>query len=264
LIAEVCLILAIWLVIEFTLAKGIIYPLIRDLPILKSFRVNCRFICAFIFPLSVVGAVIFNNWTKNWKSNKSLWSVFLILNGIAILSLWFFHYIPTEYQVLNCDVRSILSTYEKIRYDGETFPVENVIPDADPWDVFQERATNLIDPYNTFLKGITIYRKTLHAGSVYDVDNGYFNIIDPTGYVFPEVNNSILFERISVTDRDKFLDFINRRQPQWNLPVAQHAFNWISLITLIAEFGALITYLAGKWFRFPKSLNPASTTSGIF
>ena len=252
LIAEGCLILAIWLVIEFTLAKGIIYPHIRDLPILKSFRVNCRFISAFIFPLSVVGAVIFNNWTKNWKSNKRLWSVFLILNGIALVSLWFYHYIPTEYQVLNFDFRSILSTYEKIRYEGETFPVENVVPDADPWDVFQERATNLIDPYNTFIKGITIYRETLHAGSVFDVDNGYFNIIDPTGYVFPEVNNSTLFERISVTDRDKFLDFINRRQPQWNQPVAQKVFNWISLITLIVEFGALITYLAGKWFRFPR------------
>ena len=252
LIAEVCLILAIWLVIEFTLAKGIIYPLIRDLPILKSFRVNCRFISAFIFPLSVVGAVIFHNWTKDWKSDKRLWSAFFMLNGIALVSLWFYHYIPTEYQVLNCDVRSILSTYEKIRYEGETFPVENVVPDADPWDVFQERATNLSDPYNTFLKGITIYRKTLHAGSVYDINNGYFNIIDPTGYVFPEVNNSTLYERIPVTDRDKFIDFISRRQPKWNLPVAQNVFDWISLITLIVEFGALITYLAGKWFRFPR------------
>jgi hypothetical protein len=250
LIAEVCLILAIWLVIEFTVTKGIIYPLIRDWPIIRSFRVNCRYISAFIFPLSIVGAVIFNNWTKNWKSNKRLWFVFFVFNGITLVSLWFFHYIPTEYQVLNSDVRSILSTYEKIRYEGETFPVEKVVLDADPWEVFQEHSTSLKDPYNTFIKGITVYRDTLHAGSVYDVDNGYFNIIDPTGYVFPEVNNSSLFERIPVIDRDKFLDFINRRQPQWNLPVAQHVFNWISLITLIIEFVALTVYLVRKWLRF--------------
>jgi hypothetical protein len=177
--------------------------------------------------------------------------VFIVLDGIALGSLWSYHWILTKYQVLNCDVQPILVTYEKIRFEGETFPVENVVPDADPWDVFQARATNLIDPYNTFLKGITIYRETLHAGSVYDVDNGTFNIIDPTGYVFPEVNNSTLFERIPVTDRDKFLDFINRRQPKWNLPVVQHVFNWISLIMLIVEFGAVITYLARKRVRFP-------------
>lgn len=34
LIAEACLVIAVWLVIEFTLAKGIIYPYIKDLPIL--------------------------------------------------------------------------------------------------------------------------------------------------------------------------------------------------------------------------------------
>jgi len=253
LIAEGCLILAIWLIIEFTLAKGFIYPYIQDLPILKSFRVNCRFISAFIFPLSVVGAFIFNNWTMNWKSNFRLWFVFLILNGISLVSLWFFHYVPKEFQVLNYDVSSLLITYGKIHYEGETFPVENVVPDADPWDVFQERATNLMDPYNTFLKGITIYRKTLHAGSVFEVDNGYFNIIDPTGYVFPAENNSTMFERIPVTDRDKFLDFINRRQPNWNLPVAQIVFDWISLITLIVDFCVLLVYMAWKWFRFPRS-----------
>jgi hypothetical protein len=251
LIAEVCLILALWLVIEFTLAKGIIFPLIRDFPIIKSFRVNCRYISAFIFPLSMVGAVIFNNWTKNWLSNKKIWSVFLTLNGIALVSLWFFHYLPTQELVLNGDVRSILNTYEKIRYGGETFPVQYIVPDADPWAVFEENATSLDDPYNTFLKGVNVYRKILHAGSVYDVDHGYFNIIDPTGYVFPEVNNSKLYERIPVTDRDKFLDFINRRQPKWMLPLSQQIFNWVSLFTLIAEFGALLLYFLGKCVRIP-------------
>jgi hypothetical protein len=251
LIAEACLILAIWLVIEFTLAKGIIYPLIRDFPIIESLRVNCRYISAFIFPLSMVGAVIFNNWIKNWKSINRTRAVFLTFNGLALASLWLFHYLPAQELVPNCDFRPILSTYQKIRYEGETFPIANVISNADPWVVFQERATSLIDPYNTFIKGISTYRETLHSGSVFDVDNGYFNIINPTGYVFPEANNSRLYERIPVTDRDKFIDFINRRQPQWKLPLGQQVFNWVSLITLIAEFGALIYYWLGKRFRFP-------------
>jgi hypothetical protein len=254
LIADFCLLLSVWLVIEFTLAKGFIYPHIRNLPLIVSFRVNCRFICAFIFPLSIVGAVIFNNWAKPWKSDSKRWSVFFILDFLALGSLWFFHYVPPESQALICNVTPILNTYNDIHYGGETFPVEYVVPDANPWEVFQDHATNLIDPYNTFIKGITIYREILHAGSVYDIDNGYFNILDPTGYVFPEENNSTIFERIPAADRDKFLDFINRKQPNWRLPLVQQILNIISLTTLILEFGVLITYLIMNSFHLQRKV----------
>jgi len=254
LIAEVCLVLAVWLVIEFTLAKGILYPHIRDLPILASLRVNVRYISAFIFPLASVGAVIFDNWTKNWKSKARLLVCFLLLDGIALGALLTYHWVPTEYAVTvitgfrinQCDFQPILATYDQIRYEGETFPIENVIPDDDPWAVFQDQATNLIDPYNTYFKGLTQYRYALHAGSVYDIDNGYFNIINPTGYLFPEVNHSTMFERISVADEDQFLDFINRRQPNWKLPIIQQILDKVSLLALITIPGILLIYLVKK------------------
>ena len=253
LIAEAALVLAIWLVIEFTLAKGVIYPAIRNLPILESQRVNIRNICAFIFPLAVVGAVIFNNWTKNWKSKVWRSVIFLLLVGFALGCLLTFYYVPAEYavgqggyRIYLCNYRPLQATYEQIRYQGKTFPVENVIPDAAPMDVIQEDAVNLGDPYNTFFKDITRHLPDLHAGSVYDISDGYFNIVDPTGYVFPEVNHSNMYERIPVSDRDKFLDFINRRQPKWKLPVIQQVLDWTALITLIAEFGVLVVYLAKR------------------
>ena len=257
LVAEICLILALGIVIEFTLAKGIGFSQLSNLPIFESIRVNVRNISAFIFPLAVVGAVIFNNWTKAWKSKVKLLVVFLLLDGIALGSLWSYHWILTKYLVLNCDYNTILATYDQIQYEGATFPITNVIADAEPMDVFQKNATSLIDPYNTFLKGVTGYREALHAGSVYDIDNGYFNIINPTGYVFPEVNHSTLFERIPVTDRSKFLDFINRRQPKWKLPVIQQDLNWSALITLIAVFGTLLTYFAKKWIPFSRHKSKA-------
>jgi hypothetical protein len=111
----------------------------------------------------------------------------------------------------------------------------------------------MIDPYNTFFKDINRHLvPVLHAGSVYDISNGYFNIIDPTGYVFPEVNRSQMYERIPVTEKAQFLDFINRRQPNWNLPLIQQVLDWTALITLVAEFCALLALLARKWLRFTK------------
>ena len=253
LIAEVCLILAIWLVIEFTLAKGIIYSYIRNVPVISSLRGNVRYICAFIFPLAVVGAVIFDNWTKNWKSKIRVLIVFLLLDGIALGSLLAFRSIPTQNLMFVCDYRPILDTYDKIRYDGQTFPIKYVIPVADPWSVFEENATNSIDPYNVQfnpLKGG--YGPALHAGSVSHIDHGYYNLIDPTGYLFPQSNNSSLFERIPVTEKAQFLDFINRRQPKWKMPRTQQLLNWTSLLTLIAEFGILLVIPAKKWLQFSK------------
>ena len=258
LIAEICLLLGIWIVIEFTLAKGIIYPVLHNLPVLESERVNVRNISAFIFPLAVVGAVIFNNWVGNWKSNARLWTAFLVLNGIALGSLWFYHYISPLSQQFLCDIRPMLTTYDEIRYQGATFPVENVVPKADPWAVFDDNAVNMIDPYNTFFKGITgNLVPVLHAGPVSDVSDGYYNIIDPTGYVFPEVNHSQEYERIPVTEKTQFLAFINRRQPDWKLPLIQQVLDWVALFTLIGEFGALLFLLARKWIHFPGQLSRA-------
>ena len=252
LIAEICLILALWLVIEFTLAQGIIYPHIRHFPILSSLRGNVRYICVFIFPLAVVGAIIFDNWTKNWKSQTSVLIVFILLDGIALGSLLTFRSVPPNNLWYYCDVRPLLDTYNKIRYEGATFPVENVVPDAGPGSVFQENATNLIDPFNVQFNSFDGYRYELHAGSVYDIDNGYYNMIDPAGYLFPEVNDAAKFDRIPVAEKAQFLDFINRRQPKWNLPIEEQVLDWVASITLIAEFGILFIYLAKKWVRFPK------------
>jgi len=252
LIAEVCLILAIWLVIEFTLAKGIIYPHLRNLPPLSSLRGNVRYVCAFIFPLAVVGAVIFDNWTKNWKSKTRTLIIFILLDGIALGSLLAFRSIPTQNLMFVCDYRPMLNTYDKIRYDGETFPVKYVIPEAYPWSVFEENATNLIDPYNVLfnpLKGG--YAPALHAGSVDDIDNGFYNMIDPTGYLFPESNDSSRFERIPVSEKAQFLDFINRRQPNWKLPRREQILIWTALVTLVVVTGILLAYSARKWLRFP-------------
>ncbi|MFH1524825.1 MAG: hypothetical protein ABIF04_07645 [Chloroflexota bacterium] len=255
LIAIACLIIAIWLVIEFTLAKGIFYPYIRDLPIFASLRVNVRNVSAFIFPLAVVGAVIFDKWTRNWKSKTRLLVIFLLLDGIALGALLTYHWVPTEYAVVagyrlnQCDFQPILATYNKIRYEGETFPIENVSPNTDPWLVFLDNATTLIDPYNTYFKDITRHLTDIQEGSVYDINNGYFNIVDPTSYIFPEVNQSKMYERIPVADKDKFLDFINRRQPNWKLPIVQQILNWTSVGTLVVVLCTLVAYFARHWVK---------------
>ncbi|MBU2609514.1 MAG: hypothetical protein KJ606_01005, partial [Chloroflexi bacterium] len=251
LLALVCLVSAILLVIEFILAEGIVYPQIRDLPFLRSMRVNHRFTSAFIFPLAVMGAVIFNGWTQNWKSRQKTLVVFLLLNGIALAGMWAYYLIPMKYQVRNFGVGYPLTAYEKIQREGETFVMDRIIPDINDWEVFQSSASGL-RPFEPLFGDIETFRTNLHEGSVYDISDGYFNMTDPTGFVFPKENQSIPFERIPVADRDKLTDFIHHRQPKWNLPVAQQLLNWAALITLVVELGSAGIYLAKTWKPFKR------------
>lgn len=243
LLVLVCLIIAILLVIEFILASGVVYPQIRDLPFLRSMRVNSRWTSAFIFPLAVVGAVIFDKWTQNWKSKQKTLAIFLLLNGIALAGMWAYYLIPMKYQVRNFGVGYPLTAYEKIQREGETFVMDRIIPDINDWEVFQASASGL-RPFETLFGDIETFRTNLHEGSVYDISDGYFNMTDPTGFVFPKENQSIPFERIPLADRDKLTDFIHHRQPKWNLPVAQQLLNWAALITLVLELGSVGIYWA--------------------
>jgi len=168
LLALVCLVIAILLVIEFILAEGIVYPQIRDLPFLRSMRVNSRWTSAFIFPLALVGAVIFDKWTQNWKSKQKTLAVFLLLNGIALAGMWAYYLIPMKYQVRNFGVGYPLTAYEKIQREGETFVMDRIIPDINDWEVFQASASGL-RPFETLFGDIETFRTNLHEGSVYDI-----------------------------------------------------------------------------------------------
>jgi hypothetical protein len=253
LIAEISLVFAILFVIAFSLAKGSVYLFLHQLPIMESLRANVRYTSAFIFPLGIVGAAIFNRWTRNWKSTISLLAVFILFNGVALATLGVYYQLSPEDQTRIFDIRGVMQVYPEIRYQGKTFLVDQVVPHANTWEVFDLHATDLIDPYEPLFKSFeTHYQSVLHEGSVYDINNGYYNIINPTGYVYPEVNNTKPFDRIPVSDKANFIAFINRRPTNWKMPVIQQVLNWITPITLLSEFGTLLVVIAKKWLRFPK------------
>jgi hypothetical protein len=241
LIAEACLVFLVWFVVEFSLAKGLMYPALHDLPVLRSLRVNVRFPSAFIFPLAMTGAAIFHQWTKNWKSQIGVLVGFLLLNGLTLISLNVYNQIPAvELQKRLFNISEVEPVFPKIRKAGVTFPVSTVIPNANGWKVFERNATNLIDPFDPLFKGRSKqFAQAVHAGPVSDIRNGCYNLINPTGYVYPAANGTQPYSLIQVSDQANFQNFINRRQVNWKLPAAQSLFNWITAITLIIEIPVL-------------------------
>jgi hypothetical protein len=252
-VAGIFLIIAIYMTIEFSIAKGAIFTELSKLLILKSLHVNTRYTSAFILPLAILGAKVFNEWSERGKTPKKIFLVFGILDIIALATLWGYYLLPMDVQQRFFDIRSITETYRRISA-GETFPVNTIVPDMNDYEVFVLEASNITRHYEPLFRDHNgAFHPLVHAGSVFEINNGYFNFTDPTGYVFPEINGTRIYERIPISDRDKLDDFINRRQPDWKLPIIQIFLDWAAGITCGMLFCAILLYLSVKYIRIKNS-----------
>ncbi len=246
-IAGMCLIAAVVLTIEFSIAKGFFFTELSTLPVLKSLHANTRFASAFVLPLAILGAKIFSDWSDNAKSTRKTIIAFALFDGLALAALWGYYLLPMEVQQRVFDIRSLTETYQRISA-GETFPVEIIVPDMNDYEVFVLQASNGTRHYEPlFRDNNELFHPLVHEGSVYEIDNGYYNFTNPTGYVFPEVNGTRMYERIPVSDRDRLDDFLSRRQPDWKLPLTQIVLDWAAGLTFILLTCAMCIFLVRKW-----------------
>jgi len=245
-IAGICLIFSVILVFQFSTARGFLFEHLKVLPVFESLRTNTRFISAYVLPLSIIGAKIFDHWMSG-KSRPQIITGFALMNGISLISLWAYYLLPVNVQFRDFDIYSVLDTYKGIQA-GETYPVNKIIPAMNDYEVFEAGASNVTHHYDPLL-GENSFRPLVHEGSVFDLTDGFYNMSDPTGYVFPSENNSHLFSLIPVSESKQLQDFINRRQPDWKLPLIQIILDWTSGLTFILIFPAIIFYLLKK--RYP-------------
>jgi hypothetical protein len=251
-IAGICLLFAIILATEFTITKGILYEQFSQLPVLQSLHANTRFAASFILPLAILAAKIFDVWTSKWKSAFKTFVAFAVLSGISLASMWSYYLMPLDIQARFFDMNSMVKTYRRISA-GETFPVHQIVPEMNDYEVFVLGSSNTTHHYDPlFRDNNELLTPLVHEGSVFDTQDGYYNMTDPSGLVFPEVNGSKFFERIPVSDYQKLMDFINRLPSDWKLPLAQILLDWMAGITILLEFFAVFIYLIHGWNLFLK------------
>jgi len=244
-IAGICLIISVIFVFQFSTARGFFFDAIKGWPLIKSLRTNTRFIASFVLPLAILGVKGFDYWIKG-KSRLRAGSAFVFLNCLSLVALWGYYLLPIRVQGRTYDITSLIGTYTKIQA-GQTFPVNKIIPAMNDDAVFMAQASNVTHHYDPLL-GENSFLPHVHAGSVFDIQNGFYNMSDPTGYVFPKENNSKLFSLIPVSSYDKLIEFLNRRQPDWKLPLIQILLDWAAGLTSILIVLAIIFYPSRKQF----------------
>jgi hypothetical protein len=131
-----------------------------------------------------------------------------------------------------------------------------VVDDANDAKVFSERATNLSTQEMIFGYQLGQFKSQLRPGPVTDFWDGAYNLTNPTGLVYPEVNGVPAFARI--TDQATLKAFANRRQPvAWQIPLAQKALDGLAVVTLLFVVGAL-GWKLGTILPFKKTTLPAN------
>jgi hypothetical protein len=234
--ALILLLLAIWIIAELTFAKGWIYSLIRDLPVLRSLHVNVRFTAAFILPLVIVGSFLINRFfLEHPKSIFFSMAIFCTIGALLTYFLLSRGIHSREFKVFsNNEIQSVVAS-----------PVIKISDIAD-WDGFAEQASSYRPYEPLFGYALETFQPTIHVGSVFEEENGYFNMTNPSSLVFPEINNSYPFERIKTSEREKLETFLQRKQPDWKIPTSQNFLDVLSLSTLIFIMGLIFIYLITK------------------
>ena len=240
-IAWILLAFFTWLTVEFILAKGVIYPYLRDLPILGSLHVNPRFTSAMIFPLGMLAAIIYNRWVSGWSNRKAI-VVFFIVNVLTLVPLSNYFMIQYDLQARTYDMTESEKIYSSI-HAGDTFTITGIADNTDNTQALYYHLSNL-DPYDPiFGYNLENFHPEIKVGSIWETSDGYYNMTNPTGYVFPELNGTRPFERIPVSQKDELEAFASHKQPDWKIPLYQQILDWVSGLTVLV--GSLILVFIG-------------------
>ncbi|MCJ7433001.1 MAG: hypothetical protein MUO77_05885 [Anaerolineales bacterium] len=230
-----------WIAIEFTLAKGIIYPMLRNLPILSSLRANVRFAGAFVFPLAFLSAAVYNHWSKTWDRKKLL-RTYLLVNLLAVIPLGSYFLFDKDMFWAFYDIAAPQKVYEEMRA-GKSFEITEIgSPEGRNIGALLYRTSNLNLYEPVFGFDLENFHPQVENGSIWKISDGYYNMTDPTGFIYPELNNNKPFDRFRVEDKQTLELFAKHLQPDWKIPVYQRILNGISGLSFLSALMYIVFY----------------------
>jgi len=240
-----------WLGIEFSLVKGYILPILKDLPVLSSLHLSIRSTSAFIFPLCLTAAYFHNRFTNGLKGRHAL-QIFILINILTLVPLAAFFDDKYNLQGRYYDILPSIRIHEKI-LDGKIPDVTAIDAKADETQAIEQGVSNLALYEPLFGYNLEYYHPEIKPGPIMSFSDGYLNMTDPTGLIFPEVNGTRIFERIKVGDVGNLVLFVKHRQPAWKIPTYQMILDQVSLWAFIICLGAIAAYISRNLYKSYKN-----------
>lgn len=240
---------AVWVLImvllveaSYITTKGLGYTYLKMLPGVATLNVPWRFTSAFIYPLSLIGAISYNRLIRKYNRRKQE-IILVVFSTIVFIFVLPYFRVPEVFTGQWFNAQSLIGTYYSIKNGYSPMVIQ--ILDVRDAEAIQNEASSLYPHDPVFGYGASNYKPEISVGPVEVIENGYFNINNASGFLYPELNNSRPFERIKAEEKEHFYDFIQRRQPAWKRPTSQYVADGISFICLFAT----IVFLLGRMIK---------------
>ncbi len=234
------LLISTWVTYEFITARGISYELLKKLPIINSLRINQRYVISFLLPAALFGTFSLSAVLSPLKKKfKHYWTMGLTMITLLFLGSYFLIWPDIQerefYDLFSSNAyRSIL---EEEEYSITNLSLFNNANEFSSPEEFSSHVSSIV----TYEALISSRRQELSTqlieGDPFTISDGYFNFNNPVGFVYPEESGTVAYERFRSEEREMLEDFLDRKQPNWDIPNVQLILNGISLISLIASLG---------------------------
>jgi hypothetical protein len=245
-------ILLCWISFELSIAKGILYKLLKSAPFMRSVHVQVRMAAIFILPVVIASMYIYTTLRERIRTRirtsislpviKKV-NVTLLLSFFTLMFYTEYANIPVAHGSLDFNVTQSEEDWLSIRQSPHDFEIKNNLIIRDT-EVFLKRASSLalMDPL--FGYRLEFFRPKVIEGPVMSNNGHSYNMTHPASLVFPEENNLSKFQRIPMWDRENFKKFVTYQIPGWKISKMQQISNYISIVTIIAVFLVLLFYFA--------------------
>ena len=246
----VATLIIIWVSIEMSMGKGFFWTLIKDLPVIKSSHVNVRYAGALTLFASIIFAHSYSYLIAN-RSAKFKMIITLLFIFITFLSMACYKSITTQKEAYhNFDLTEAESAWSDISNKSNIQKVTKIV-DVSPHEqsqLFKLNASSLKPSDALFGYHGQYFRSSLKSGNIDEIDKeGFYNFHNPLTFYDPKIA-SIPRAKIHSHDYVNFNLFINRKQPNWELPLIQKVANYITLASLFLFF-LYIAYFFLKRFQ---------------
>ena len=212
--------------IQLMQGHGVFADKLHLLPAFSSQHVATRYI--YIFALFVSGGGVYCFYLVSKTHWPHLLNLTAIICGYITLLTFFLAYSPIlDNFPININIESHFKHYV-IFNESMDQPVTKIVGDAG-W-LMGDSGLNCYEPLIN--NGGNPQKTVLHVGSVADISNGYFNIMNPACYQYPSENDCTPGDRIAVSDSDNFRSFIKGNTVKWRFSTAQKTADIVSLCAL--------------------------------
>jgi hypothetical protein len=224
------------MMVELAQGYGWFARVFHELPVGASQHVSTRYVYPFSLLLAFVGvwslAKTMGLLGRTWNVGAML---FACLTTVATFVGGYASVLPEARLEANVQYhRSLLERYDL------SIPVTQISPVT---DFISGTSRDCYDPILNF-SGNPF--SVLHVGPVRDAHDGYFNLMNPACYQYPEENHCKPGDRIAVSDAENLSNFVQGNPVTWKLSETQ---SWADVTTLATLFMLLAFLAAQRYLR---------------